>query len=230
MPTIALAYPHLMKLTVTVLVLSSLGLAATAHTQAVAIDDFNVDGGSSLTEPGMIYFHLGQPPRHWEGTVSTQRGESSLGIKDGAFYFDQEPTPINSFAMGLFAIPDSIQSLDLRGKHSVRLNFSQLDNDLDLSFSMMVGFHFVSEEGPWTGANYHVSNLHVPAGTRSFMLPAVGLADDAYFQWVNQIEFDFTTHGGQVKIDSIEAVPEPGSCALLGLGGLVCLRRRSKLS
>jgi hypothetical protein len=185
-----------------------------APVSAVIIDDFESGDPWAVSETGnFAQFNLQGVTggrrflvTHLPGIVSFQPG---YGVSWNL---------IRYFAIAYDPDIGALGFLNGNPDGAIILNLAGLADPVDLKVSARVS-------GSWYSANYEI-----PAGSSSWTVPTTDLS---LSRWdvVEPIKFEFTSHipGDQITgtLTRIEAVPEPTTGLLLGLGLLgVAVRRR----
>jgi hypothetical protein len=218
---------------------SLFGLAGAA--QALLIDDFSdgnvnlvVTNGAGLAslDPATA---LGSSRATWIGQ-STFTGDrsSTLNISGGSFSVDNSIGTSSRSSIGY-----GVSSVHNGGGFGTNPN-----SNFNLSAFDTYRFHFEGNDQPLTifislftdgGVNGLVLSKSVAGGQLAPFVFDVTLADvfgsfGSYdLSDVDQLRFDFSSsNAGDFALSHIEAVPEPATMAILGLGLAAIARRRRK--
>ncbi len=194
--------------------------------------------GLSYSHHGVNYRDVNLVSGHFPDGSTFEVPEESrrnLIIEDATYFYDDFPdygSPNNSLTFGLSYIGGP--NLTIGPLASLWMDLDELSN----AASLDLGYY---ENGPWGGIEYHLEALQDDAvvASDSFVISDLGGRDNPTFATlsVSGADFDqlhlfawydgtYSMPRGMIDDLSITAVPEPGVLALLGLSGVLALRRR----
>lgn len=216
-------------------------LSVAAFSPALIIDTFS-DGNVSLVvsngaglaslDPATV---LGGSRATWIGqTTFTGNRTSTLDISGGAFSIDNSinTTSTSSLGYGVTSVANngtfsssSNASFNLAGLNTFRFHFEAADQPLAVEVLLVMD----------NGAGFEVLTKTVAGGQFSPFIVDLGPADitnsggTITYGDVDQLRISFyTSNAGDFALDQIEAVPEPATMAVIGLGLTAMARRRRK--
>ena len=164
------------------------------------------DGGGTLNLSTVSVFDT-------NGATTIGMDGNSMGVNNDKWGIDQEWT---------FSF-DQTLSFD----EFVLSDVNTVQDPMTISSSAWIG-NTVTDGSNWTfnSTTGTIRTIAVPASSTAFVFAGSGLANVSANTNIT-IAHDFAGGGGvQLESFTVTVIPEPGSLALLGLGGLTIARRR----
>lgn len=220
---------------------AGLALVVVASGHALLIDDFSDGNLTHLVNGGAEAFTLtaasvlGGDRATWiDQTTFVGNRYSILDISAGALSVENAIGTdsissigygVNSvFAGGGFGI-DPTSNFNLSTFNTYRLNFEGNDQPLTVFLGLFnsSGSDFVIFQKNIAGGQFSPFSVDITAAD---IVSLVGTPD---YSSIDQVRLDFfTSNAGDFAVTSFEAVPEPATLAVLGLGAAALIRRRRK--
>jgi len=206
---------------------------------ALDIDNFNDVSAQLVVSPtiGMLTSDDTSPTGNAIGgfrQLTASGGTGILGtvgkVEDDAFSYANSPSSVGSMSIIYDADSAGLGGIDLTdGNTSTGIIFSILYSDLPTSSTITI-----EGGGTSTATATLPSGILLPGDAQDFFVSFADFVGAADLTNITSIQFDFepaTTGiaGNDLILDNISTgvVPEPSSLALIALGGLAMMRRRS---
>ncbi len=212
--------------------------AVTSHANVITvIDDFSVGSvnlsstngfNARQTESGLSTAHVVGGVRAIDFTNTSQYGTTSMNLGSDRLYLNYTGSTSNyiylMYHAGQTSFPSTGLNIDLTDFVALHIEFSQL------AYTQSAQLHLTDH---WGNAKVSTKVLHAGGGTTLTFTPAdftSGYPSNLHTIWVYFGGSKYTSSPITTGIEQIllVTVPEPASIALLGLGSVALLRRRTR--